>query len=253
MKESVKKATKFKQVSLNLTSSIIRIRIRKYDLLPAVGHPPDRTNTVSQVSKEEPESLSLSSSCQAFLVRVINMTQLCNSSIKILRVHDSQTTLSKAITMLAVFKTRNQIVLQMEWSSQKALKTADPDKIKTDRTNTTSILKERLPLRATARMAEWSRLAAASLEVRTVNRCKIRALPQTTSAATEAWTLNLGWAITTWPGQMQTTKMMMILQTTTTSMRSHQTWEFTQNSWRTCQVSKLLIPWDTELRLCVCT
>ena len=114
MKESVKKATKFKQVSLNLTSSIIRIRIRKYDLLPAVGHPPDRTNMVSQVSKEELESLSLSSSCQAFLVRVINMTQLCNSSIKILRVHDSQTTLSKAITMLAVFKTRNQIVLQME-------------------------------------------------------------------------------------------------------------------------------------------
>ena len=114
-----------------------------------------KINTVNLVSKEEQVSRSLNSSYQAFLVRVINMIQLCNNNTKILRVLGSPTISSKEMEMLEEYKTRSPILQQMEvLFNQKEPKIQDLVKIKTAKTNTISILKARSQLRAMAITAE---------------------------------------------------------------------------------------------------
>jgi hypothetical protein len=112
-KVSAKRATKFRLASLNLISSIIRIKIRKLDLLPGVDHHLDRTNMGNLVFKEVQVSLNLNSNYPAYLAKVTNMIQLCNSNIRIPKALDSLIILSKATIMLVVFKTHSQILRQM--------------------------------------------------------------------------------------------------------------------------------------------
>lgn len=72
-----------------------------------------KINTGNQCYKEVQVSLNLNSNYLEYLVKVINMIQLCNSSIRIPKALDSLIILSKATVMLAVFKTRSLIHQQM--------------------------------------------------------------------------------------------------------------------------------------------
>ena len=72
-----------------------------------------KINTGNQCYKEVQVSLNLNSNYLVYLVKVINMIRLCNSSIRIPKALDSLIILSKATVMLAVFKTRSLILQQM--------------------------------------------------------------------------------------------------------------------------------------------
>lgn len=118
-----------------------------------MAHLQDKINTDSQDYKEEQVSLNLSSNCRVSLVKAINMTQLCNSSIKILKVHDSQIILNKEMAMQAAFRIRSQILLPMESFNQKDQRIVE-FKIKMDKTNITNILKGKLRLNRTVTTEE---------------------------------------------------------------------------------------------------